>query len=99
MRGAAFYDCARGERHGGLRPAAPTRPTSLPMRFEIVVAPEPDLLHRSEARDPEPSSLGALEDGSDAPRPRASATARRRPPAREVLDVFLDGANVTARVA
>ncbi|HEY2514765.1 MAG TPA: PQQ-binding-like beta-propeller repeat protein [Polyangiaceae bacterium] len=68
------------------------------MRFEIVVAPEPDLLHRSEARDPEPPPLGA-DDGGDAPRPRASATARRRPPAREVLDVFLDGANVTARVA
>jgi outer membrane protein assembly factor BamB len=57
------------------------------MRFEIVVAPEPELLpitdaRDSEARDPQPTPIG-----------------RRRAPAREVLDVFLDGANVTARVA
>jgi len=54
------------------------------MRFEIVVAPEPDLrtLH---ARDPE--------------LPAPSSATRDRVPAREVLDIFLDGANVTARVA
>src|SRR5450755_1456651 len=55
------------------------------MRFEIVVAPEPDLLPSSEARDLEPAE--------------PSSGPRRRLPAREVLDVFLDGANVTARVA
>jgi hypothetical protein len=67
------------------------------MRFEIVVAPEPDHVSRGEARDLEPAST--REEGAD-PRPHGPAsTTRRRLPAREVLDVFLDGANVTARVA
>ncbi len=54
------------------------------MRFEIVVAPEPDF-RSLDARDPEP--------------PAPSSATRDRIPAREVLDIFLDGANVTARVA
>jgi outer membrane protein assembly factor BamB len=53
------------------------------MRFEIVVAPEPDFRERS--------------DEAEASAP-PSAT-RKHVPAREVLDVFLDGANITARVA
>jgi outer membrane protein assembly factor BamB len=69
------------------------------MRFEIVVAPEPDLLLHNEAHDLDAPSIAA-NDAEASPRPpRASAGAKRRLPAREVLDVFLDGANVTARVA
>jgi outer membrane protein assembly factor BamB len=54
------------------------------MRFEIVVAPEPDF-RPLDLRDPEP--------------PAQRSATRDRMPAREVLDIFLDGANVTARVA
>jgi outer membrane protein assembly factor BamB len=66
------------------------------MRFEIVVAPEPDHANRAEARALAASSADADGDAGVL-RPPSSAT-RRRLPAREVLDVFLDGANVTARV-
>ena len=53
------------------------------MRFELVVAPTP------------PTSETLPAD----PRPVAPSRSRRdRRPAREVLDVFIDGANVTARV-
>jgi outer membrane protein assembly factor BamB len=52
--------------------------------FEIVVAPDPELF---DPRDAAPAE-GAARSGP-----------RRRPAAREVLDVFIEGANVTARVA
>src|SRR5580704_11903251 len=90
----ASYDCVHVAASFPVRRDGPS-----PMRFEIVVAPEPDHLSRAEAHALAPSSLGA--DGADgdpgAARPPSSAT-RRRLPAREVLDVFLDGANVTARI-
>src|ERR1019366_8275714 len=57
------------------------------MRFEIVVAPQPpdsDALPPAQA----PTSTASL---------RALRPDRRRP-ARALLDVFIDGANVTARV-
>jgi outer membrane protein assembly factor BamB len=53
------------------------------MRFEIVVAPSPPT---SEALPVDPRG------------PASSRPRRDRRPAREVLDVFIDGANVTARV-
>jgi outer membrane protein assembly factor BamB len=62
------------------------------MRFEIVAAPHPSAVSPAEISTPTPARIGE----SLAP---ASASGRReRRPAREVLDVFIDGANVTARV-
>jgi PQQ-like domain len=55
------------------------------MRFEIVVAPQPS---ESDARPPVQAPIASV---------RALPPVRR-PPARAVLDVFIDGANVTARV-
>src|SRR5580700_7750930 len=65
---------------------SPERPTDR-MRFEIVVAPRPS--------DTRASPL------AEAPHPTPSLRAlrpERRRPARALLDVFIDGANVTARV-
>ena len=57
------------------------------MRFEIVVAPQP------QATDSLPPAQDSLPlPGDPSPRPE------RRRPARALLDVFIDGANVTARV-
>jgi PQQ-like domain len=56
------------------------------MRLEIVVAPKPPL---SLPLDPEETAAPTLGG--------AAARSRRRP-AREVIDVFIDGANVTAHV-
>ncbi|HEY8039183.1 MAG TPA: PQQ-binding-like beta-propeller repeat protein [Polyangiaceae bacterium] len=65
------------------------------MRFEIVVAPHPTSLP-SDAEGFDPPSAGP----ASAP---AAATLHllrreRKRPARQLLDVFVDGANVTARV-
>src|SRR2546426_971867 len=54
--------------------------------FEIFVAPQPTLSQsRSELRDPDVTPM--------------ATEVRRKKQAREVLDVFIEGANVTARVA
>jgi len=55
------------------------------MRFEIVVAPHPPEPDASPAVQAPPASVHLLR-------------LERRRPARAVLDVFIDGANVTARV-
>jgi outer membrane protein assembly factor BamB len=64
------------------------------MRFEIVVSPHPS------ASQAPPSEAPSLLPSRLAPEPPASdpASPRGRRHAREVLDVFIDGANVTARV-
>jgi outer membrane protein assembly factor BamB len=63
--------------------------------FEIFVAPEPSLVtHRESRGDP---ALPASAAGTAAA--VSLETRSRRKPAREVLDVFIQGANVTARVA
>src|SRR5580698_5544098 len=68
-----------------IRRRIPTIRLTRRMRFEIVVAPHPS--------SPEASLLPPpIRSGAEAP-PR-----RERRHAREVLDVFVDGANVTARV-
>lgn len=59
------------------------------MRFEIVVAPQPE---PSALRPPE-----TLDPTADLPALRVVPTERRRP-APALLDIFVDGANVTARV-
>jgi outer membrane protein assembly factor BamB len=57
------------------------------MRFEIVLAPHPS----------DAEAHGAI--APPLPNPGLHAVRHsRRPPARELLDVFIDGANVTARV-
>ena len=58
------------------------------MRFEIVVAPQAS---DTDAAPPRPAPVPARPE--PAPRRR-----RAPPPARALLDVFVDGANVTARV-
>jgi outer membrane protein assembly factor BamB len=57
------------------------------MRFEIVVAPHP---WDADCAEPPPPSVA-----EDVPRLVRSGRPR---PAREVLDIFLDGANVTAQI-
>jgi outer membrane protein assembly factor BamB len=64
----------------------PKRPTDR-MRFEIVVAPQP----------PDSAALPPMQAPTPTPSLHALGPERRRP-ARALLDVFIDGANVTARV-
>lgn len=58
------------------------------MRFEIVVAPHP---WDADSVEPPPPSI-------DPEVPRLVRRSGRARPAREVLDVFIDGANVTAQI-
>jgi len=61
------------------------------MRLEIVVSPHPS----HHAHDERPRPLADLGPSARAPEPVPRPSRR---PARDVLDVFIDGANVTARV-
>ena len=76
------------------RPAQRERDTVKMRSFEIFVAPDPTALGHSGSRGPD----GSISQERGVPASGIQLRERRHR-VREVLDVFVDGANVTARVA
>ena len=68
------------------------------MRFEIVVAPQPSDAGAATAGGPPDRNANGAKSARGGERPDASARGKRDRVARDLLEVFVDGANVTSRV-